>query len=78
MTCSKCALWIRKSLESEPGILHANVSLREQKAIVRFDMKRTTVERILGNKAFAEENKGRGSNGESYFHKYEAELLEDE
>jgi copper chaperone CopZ len=76
MTCRKCAKRIRETLEKETGVIDAQVSLTQHRAVVHFDPEQTTVDRILDSEAFTRAHRVRGSHGQAIIHRYKGRLEE--
>ncbi len=47
MTCPSCPLTVQKSLQQLDGVLRADVSFEQKRALVQFDSSRVTVEQLL-------------------------------
>lgn len=47
MTCSMCAVTVRKALEMKEGVSEAKVSLEPSRAVVTFDDKHTDVQTLI-------------------------------
>ena len=75
MTCGRCADRIRSTLKKERGVLKTTVSLKQGTALVRFKPSETTVENILGSKAFTEAFVTEASVGRTIIHRYNAKQL---